>query len=644
MKGRFPPSLLKQQAEHLRMVAVVEAARNGINIHIPNITSRWMKLWKRRFRISLRVPNLCFKVPKAVFVERCRICWSNVYRARRFIQLMCGYDPVVEGFDQTPFHFCESGSKSKKTLDFTGKKSISLKECHAATRARWTANTWTTSDLELAMSGPPLELMFKGGTGVLEKCMTALDALRATGVYGELRNVSVTTSSSASYDKADVLDYLKRHLLPWGPKRKWRILLADAFRPHLCDEVRELCWKRGYLMTYIGGGCTPALQVNDTHLHGPLSRDYQTAEMHRTAHKMSVNPRGLNEMKREDCIAMIIGAYYANDRHAQAGEGYKQNLFTNALDGSEDTQLGSEQILRTFKECDMEHERARIMADLQNDYDSGRLSMTYTCFMNVMEPMPIRGHLDHVEDGMDDELEDYWLGDPWDDGAGVVSDYEGGDSDHEHGCDIDHEHEVDSVSEKQVDSASEKRAADEVAHWSDQISQMDKILEQVTHFNDAGVVFALERARKRIQQKATGAHQSDIRIARAVRNAVDKQASDRVAIQQENNQRHIERQALTDEKQRLAAEQAEVIRKTNALAAQQKKANQAADIANAALAFEAKDFVESPGVSKSRAWTNRWHALRRVLALCGRMPIANWTSLLNDFIVWDRGVHEAGIM
>ena len=43
--------------------------------------------------------------------------------------------------------------------------------------------------------------------------------------------------------------------------------------------MARLAWGRGYLIVYIGGGGTGAIQVLDTHLHGPLSKYFQDMGM-----------------------------------------------------------------------------------------------------------------------------------------------------------------------------------------------------------------------------------------------------------------------------------------------------------------------------------------------------------------------------
>ena len=42
-------------------------------------------------------------------------------------QLVFGYDPDVEGFDQKPTHFNESGSRMKNTLAWAGQSDVPLR-------------------------------------------------------------------------------------------------------------------------------------------------------------------------------------------------------------------------------------------------------------------------------------------------------------------------------------------------------------------------------------------------------------------------------------------------------------------------------------------------------------------------------------
>ena len=91
--------------------------------------------------MSLRRPSQRWKVPRPVLKQRLGIMWSNLIRVQTFLWLTFGYYAEIDGFDQKPMHVAESGSKLLQTLAFVGEQDVSLKECHSATRSRWTLTT-----------------------------------------------------------------------------------------------------------------------------------------------------------------------------------------------------------------------------------------------------------------------------------------------------------------------------------------------------------------------------------------------------------------------------------------------------------------------------------------------------------------------
>ena len=121
-----------------------------------------------------------------MLLERVRITWLNVIKVRRLCQLAHGYDPALEGFDQKPFHFNESGSQMRKTLHWRGVPEVPLKELSSAVRARWTATTYASTRPGNFIECPPLEALFKGGSGVEEKLDDMLIRFCAGGDQGEL--------------------------------------------------------------------------------------------------------------------------------------------------------------------------------------------------------------------------------------------------------------------------------------------------------------------------------------------------------------------------------------------------------------------------------------------------------------------------
>ena len=57
--------------------------------------------------------------------------------------------------------------------------------------------------------------------------------------------------------------------LPVPPGTRWRILLLDAFAPHMTGRVWRIAWARCVVILLHGGGTTSVGQVNDTDLHRP---------------------------------------------------------------------------------------------------------------------------------------------------------------------------------------------------------------------------------------------------------------------------------------------------------------------------------------------------------------------------------------
>ena len=85
-------------------------------------------------------------------------------------QLVFGYDPEQENWDQSPYQHNEIGSQNAPTLAVQGCL-VPLIEGHADTRARWTANLTTFSNPERIMKGelPYAECMFRADGDLLLK-------------------------------------------------------------------------------------------------------------------------------------------------------------------------------------------------------------------------------------------------------------------------------------------------------------------------------------------------------------------------------------------------------------------------------------------------------------------------------------------
>jgi len=188
-------------------VYVLQCLKEKVPVDAPDITYKWLKNWRMEFNVSLRYPNRRWKVPRPVLKERLHIMWTNLIRVQVLLWLHFGQFADVDGFDQKPLHTHESGSKHLKTLAFRGEEEIPVKEGHSATRSRWTVVTYVTSNKERALLIPPLELCFKGGSGVHSALAGLLEEFRAEGL--DVGWLTMVATESGSYKTGDVFRYLE---------------------------------------------------------------------------------------------------------------------------------------------------------------------------------------------------------------------------------------------------------------------------------------------------------------------------------------------------------------------------------------------------------------------------------------------------
>ena len=318
--GRFTRSLMLTKVKHLLHLYVHECLVHGAKPQIFVPRSDWFSRFEYDYGLSMRKPNRKYKVPKAVLGQRCEIEWLNLSRVRALCIEVHGYDPEMENWDQSPFHNNEVGSQNLPTLSVAGCNEIPLIENHTATRERWSGNFTTFSNKQRILDdGPPyMELMFKADGHIIERRLR--EHLRSRG-YGPW--LTVATSPKGSYREADVLNFLEAHLPLLEGDRRWRIIMADDYLPHKCDNVRRLCWSRGYILVAHGGGTTAVLQTCDTDLNQHVRREYTAKESAELIQQMNMGicvPRA----KEESSIDMMAEVLSNIVLHVNAADGYKK--------------------------------------------------------------------------------------------------------------------------------------------------------------------------------------------------------------------------------------------------------------------------------------------------------------------------------
>ena len=496
--ARLTLGQLLGQARLLRRKMMERAIRNGCKVQFPVVDHRWVLRWRKEYQVSLRLPNRRWKVTRRVLLERLQITWLNIFRVRKLCWLCFGYDPEIEGFDQKPMHFNESGSRMRHTLAWKGCLDVQLKECVSQTRERWTLNTHVLASPRADDEFPPLEALFKGGPRVAASARAALARLRDEGEYGPLTWMSVAVGPRGSYRQEHVQQYLQRHLPMKTPGRAWRILLCDVYSAHKDDTIAVAAANRGYVLVFHGGGCTGVLQCNDTHLHQRLSARYQELEMADLLEQSRLRPHACPRRDREDCLRDAVAAWRDAAMHARAAAGHFENLLSVKLDGSED-HLGRGDALRFWLELDMPRKRQEAVAKVEEQWAAGELTWENRALL--VDPFPARGQLDEYMEGQEDEgaLVD---GCPWSDREEPSS---------------DEDDSARSASVGVMRSGLSAEQAVAVGEVCERVRQVDDMLDIARGLGNAHVGATLERARNTLLRQKAGEKALDPAVIAAAR-------------------------------------------------------------------------------------------------------------------------------
>ena len=112
--------------------------------------------------------------------------------------------------------------------------------------------------------------------------------------------------------------------------------MMDSYAAHLTQSVRDLAWRRGYIVLYHYGGTTALAQVNDTHLHAPLSKIYQDLETECFLRRQEVN--GSKDIGRSNQeVINDVCETWRQAPHDLVARGHLHVGLTNKLDGSQDS-------------------------------------------------------------------------------------------------------------------------------------------------------------------------------------------------------------------------------------------------------------------------------------------------------------------
>ena len=167
---------------------------------------------------------------------------------------------------------------------------------------------------------PHVFVLFKGKPhGFVQKSLEALDRPKW---------LHVQVQEAGSYRESDVIDSLRK-LLPVALKDEdSMVIMLDWFAAHRTAKVINFIERRGHVVLFHGGGCTPFTQVNDTHLHAVLQRALVKLEnhiMHGKRVDMHMNCQaGVPSLSREDIVNIVATAWKMQPHKTLTAKGYEQ--------------------------------------------------------------------------------------------------------------------------------------------------------------------------------------------------------------------------------------------------------------------------------------------------------------------------------
>ena len=168
---------------------------------------------------------------------------------------------------------------------------------------------------------PKIAVLFKATPG--GRVINELRALQHIPPW-----IKVQVQTNGSYRSEDVVEALE-WMLPHAAHSQDSIcVLLDWYSGHLTDEVAECIRKKGHVLLFHGGGCTPFTQVNDTHLRAQLAKlliQFEIAWKHdERVHSAAAGKLATPKVTRMDLIAFVAAAWTSIDHARVADKAYTQ--------------------------------------------------------------------------------------------------------------------------------------------------------------------------------------------------------------------------------------------------------------------------------------------------------------------------------
>ena len=195
---------------------------------------------------------------------------------------------------------------------------------------------------------------------------------------------------NGSYRTLDMVEALEWCLPDAADSTESIIVLLDWFSAHRSDEVAAVIRRKGHVLVFHGGGVTPFIQINDTHLHALVARilvalENAWAHSQRTAAEEAGRAQPTPSPKRVDILELVQAMWVQINHSGVAQKGYRQTGPELPMEGPWDRNDIFPDLLKVFDKLDPDSAmrtdgqvstaiRDDAVAFVDSEWEAGRLT------------------------------------------------------------------------------------------------------------------------------------------------------------------------------------------------------------------------------------------------------------------------------
>ena len=391
LQSRADSTMLMKRARELKAELLLEGWSEAALPKLQgNAGVQWFRRWRQMYGIVKKVTGMKLKVAWSKVKRRVRVFLGNIFRLRAFWEI-CHPDTPMRFFsaDQKPSWFNNAGLTG--TYARSSGSQPSVREDFAKTRQRYTILTgvpsWGHDDPNVP---PKVAILFKAEPGGL-----VIRQLRKSTRLQPWTKVQV--QENGSYRSEDVVEALDWMLPNANSSAESIIVILDWYSGHLTDEVAELVRRKGHVLIFHGGGCTPFTQINDTHLHALVAKlliQFENEWAHRERQYLLDTGRNKTpKLGREDIISIVQMVWLGVNHSRVAQKGYKQTGPTMPLRGPISPDDVFPDLLRVLEEIEPSPTpfeigttlRDEAVAFVKEGFDAGKWTVWADCHKLIEE-------------------------------------------------------------------------------------------------------------------------------------------------------------------------------------------------------------------------------------------------------------------